>query len=193
MRKKHLFRFNLIEIILAMGVVALGMTAVMALLPPVLNANRDAAGDVIAAEAVSKMITYIDMQARFVKQTDDNEWKTNINDVFASSGKKFNEFSDGILNSKDGTALPVPFACFVSKGNGLYNYILQENNEDYCAANVMVWKEDIPNPHNFGSGGTPRPGYRFFIKISWPGEAPAGADFRQERSFVYDVLRPAVQ
>ena len=83
MRKKHLFRFNLIEIILAMGVVAIGMTAVMALLPPALNANRDATGDAVAVEAASQMIAYIDIQARFVNQETDADWKNGMEEHVA--------------------------------------------------------------------------------------------------------------
>ena len=49
-RKKHLSKFNLVEIVLAIGVVALGMAAVLALLPPALNANRASQGDANTTE-----------------------------------------------------------------------------------------------------------------------------------------------
>ena len=63
-KKRHLSKFNLIEIVLAIGVVALGMTAVLALLPPALNANIDSQGDANAAEIASNVITYIDKIAQ---------------------------------------------------------------------------------------------------------------------------------
>ena len=53
--RKILHRFNMVEIVLAIGVVAFGITGVMALLPPALNANRDTVNDVFVDEAISKM------------------------------------------------------------------------------------------------------------------------------------------
>ena len=194
MRKKHLFRFNLIEIILAMGVVAIGMTAVMALLPPALNANRDAAGDVVAAEIASKMIAYIDMQARFVDQAKAN-WNTAFNlklenfKLESSHTKpKILGLDDDVLASNDLTnQFEPPFTEFVPKSKWLLNYILQENGVNYCAANVVVWYEDKDNSTLRGAAMK-----RFYIKVSWPGEAPNDADYRQERIFVYDLMRPVL-
>ena len=57
--RKILHRFNMVEIVLAIGVVAIGVTGVMALLPPSLNANRDVAADAFAEEAMSKMVALI--------------------------------------------------------------------------------------------------------------------------------------
>ncbi len=53
--RKILHSFNMVEIVLAIGVVAIGVTGVMALLPPALNANRDVAADAFVAEAASKV------------------------------------------------------------------------------------------------------------------------------------------
>ena len=78
--KKHQFRFNLIEIILAMGVVALGMTAVLALLSPALNANRGSLGETVAAEAAANMITYIDRVNQFAAG-ETVEFDTNDTDI----------------------------------------------------------------------------------------------------------------
>ena len=197
MKKKHLFSFNLVEIILAMGVVALGMTAVMALLPPALNANRDAAGDAMAAEAASKMMTWIDLQTQTVNQTSDDTWSDGLKDRFehvsSSSKPKLSDVSDNDLG-KTGSALAAPFDCFHAiSGNIHYTYLQTDAGVDNVPmANVIVWMEDLPEPHNYGTGGTVRPGFRFYIKVCWPAEAPAAFDSRQERTFVYEVLRPIV-
>ena len=201
--KKHQFRFNLIEIILAMGVVALGMTAVLALLSPALNANRGSLGETVAAEAAANMITYIDRVNQFAAgktvefdttdtdpSNDDAEWSSNLENVFSTSapdaipeGKTYNsEFAE-------------PFQCFRSaSGTSWLAYV----PDDVAVANVYVWMKKIekqPNESHDGInqlGTTPnvRSCYRFYIKVSWPADAPPDASFRQERTFVYEVLRP---
>ena len=87
MKKKNPARFNLVEIILAMGVIALGMTAVMALLPPALNANRDAMGDAVAEEVASKMVTYMDFVADTCVNTTagDPAWKSAMESRFPAT------------------------------------------------------------------------------------------------------------
>ena len=47
--------FNMVEIVLAIGVVAFGITGVMALLPPALNAMKNVNYDGFMDEAASKI------------------------------------------------------------------------------------------------------------------------------------------
>lgn len=191
MKKKHLSRFNLIEIILAMGVVALGMTAVLALLPPALNANRDSQGDAVAIEAATNMIAYIDFVATAVvadNQSDDT-WKSGVTSRFTAEDKV--DFAEVATVPTSKLEPPSLFDCFrIVDAGKQWVYVLNEGGTDIAATNVVVWRNEIPNLNNAGAG-TERPGYRFYIRVGWPADAPSDAEYRQERTFVYEIIRPA--
>lgn len=196
MRKIRTAGFNLVEIILAMGVIAIGMSAVMALLPPALNANRNAMGDAVASEVASKMITYIDYVAKNVAMNQsDDDWKGAMETRFP----KYPSTRPGLSaagETPSGTKLPAPFDDFYETtpvNGGKFTYSQTIAGEELSAANILVWCEAIPNVLKYGSGGRERPGYRFYIKVCWPATAPVtgeGAKPRQERIFVYEFLRP---
>ena len=221
--KRHLSKFNLVEIVLAIGVVALGMAAVLALLPPALRANQDSQGDADATEIASNMITYIDSVVQdCAKETsefkkadppldpanDDTTWCTALENRFETAapdknsvevpaeGASFNNILDGLLfsqfNVESGSKDKPKWMTYVktdSEGNKV------------PVANVYVWMKKInyepTTSHEgikgIGTGATVRSGYRFYIKVCWPAEAPANADNRQERTFVHEVVRPVKQ
>ena len=52
-------RFNLVEIVIALGIVAIGVTAVMGFLPMGLNASRDAIADNYAADSGDQLLHYL--------------------------------------------------------------------------------------------------------------------------------------
>ena len=52
-------RFNLVEIVIALGIVAIGVTAVMGFLPMGLNASRDAIADNYAADSSDQLLHYL--------------------------------------------------------------------------------------------------------------------------------------
>ena len=52
-------RFNLVEIVIALGIVAIGVTAVMGFLPVGLNASRDAIADNYAADSSEQLLHYL--------------------------------------------------------------------------------------------------------------------------------------
>lgn len=52
-------RFNLVEVVIALGIVAIGVTAVMGFLPMGLNASRDAIADNYAADSGDQLLHYL--------------------------------------------------------------------------------------------------------------------------------------
>ena len=195
-RKKHLSRFNLVEIVLAIGVVALGMTAVLALLPPALNANRDSQGDSHAAEIASNMVAYIDKTIlECAKDTSEfNTSDTNPNDdetqFVGQLSAKFGTSPGACLEVTSGSCLEAPFDRLKRDNDKMVYSDADSPDEAPAIANVAVWykkADDLYNP----PGSSPeekRAVYRFYIKISWPAEAPV-----QERTFIHEVLRPVKQ
>ncbi|MEA2013580.1 MAG: hypothetical protein U9O87_10990 [Verrucomicrobiota bacterium] len=55
--------FSMIEVVLAMGVIAIGFTAIMGLFPVGLNANRDAVAENFAAHQMDTLLSYMAVQA----------------------------------------------------------------------------------------------------------------------------------
>ena len=61
--------FNMVEIVLALGVVAVGVVSIMALFPIGLNANRDAVARSYSADSVDQFLHYY---AQLLKRSDTN-------------------------------------------------------------------------------------------------------------------------
>ena len=76
-------RYNLVEVILALGVVAIGVVSIMALFPIGANASRDASMETYAANVSDEMLQFIKYRLKEVddddKQDDiDNRWNAMI-------------------------------------------------------------------------------------------------------------------
>ena len=52
-------RYNLVEVILALGVVAIGVVSIMALFPIGANASRDASMETYAANVSDEMLQFV--------------------------------------------------------------------------------------------------------------------------------------
>ncbi len=73
-------RYNLVEVILALGVVAIGVVSIMALFPIGANASRDASMETYAANTADEMLQFVKYRLKEVgdddKQTDiDERWE----------------------------------------------------------------------------------------------------------------------
>ena len=166
-KKRHLSKFNLIEIVLAIGVVALGMTAVLALLPPALNANIDSQGDANAAEIASNVITYIDKIAQEsakdtsefkkvegdtrtaaeIAAADETAWKTTLENHFETTAPAENSVK--VSGESFGNKMAAPFSQFniesgTSTKPGWMTYVKTEaDGTETAVANVYVWMKNI--------------------------------------------------
>jgi len=70
-------RYNLVEVILALGVVAIGVVSIMALFPIGANASRDASMETYAANVADEMLQFVKYR---LKQVDDTDDQQKIND-----------------------------------------------------------------------------------------------------------------
>ena len=218
-RKKHLSKFNLVEIVLAIGVVALGMAAVLALLPPALNANRASQGDANTTEIASNMVTYIDSivqecagkTSEFKKTdppmdpaNDDAVWCSELENRFETEAPAAGTIKVPDENAAFNNALNEFFPQFnVESGSQTkpqwMTYVKTDADGNKTPiANVYVWMKKInyepasshEGINGIGSSANARSCYRFYIKVCWPADAPADADNREERTFVHEVVRP---
>ncbi len=67
---KKIHFFNMIEVLLALAVIAIGMTSILGLFPVGLNASRDAIAQNCSADIADQMITYI----RVMGESSDNAY-----------------------------------------------------------------------------------------------------------------------
>lgn len=73
-------RYNLVEVILALGVVAIGVVSIMALFPIGANASRDASMETYAANVSDEMLQFVKYRLKEVGETDkqtdiDERWE----------------------------------------------------------------------------------------------------------------------
>ncbi len=79
-------RYNLVEVILALGVVAIGVVSIMALFPIGANASRDASMETYAANVSDEMLQFVKYRLKQVDDTDDQQkiddrWKDLIGET----------------------------------------------------------------------------------------------------------------
>lgn len=215
--RKILHRFNMVEIVLAIGVVAFGITGVMALLPPALNANRDTVNDVFVDEAISKMRLLFktffepnfdtcisaELSPYFEKKEDEEKSIANF------QSKCQSDYSPAKMETKKlfdwNEDLHKRFRIF-RDGNVYYLDTVAKDPEEPGAApsptegdtasavHVLLYKEKIPEETvGMGTGQITffseefGEGYRIYMIFSWPVTASWNA--RQKRTVIYDCFR----
>ena len=196
--RKILHRFNMVEIVLAIGVVAFGITGVMALLPPALNANRDTVNDVFVDEAISKM-------RLLFKTFFEPNFDTCISAGNYIAEKAHGEITDAEVANFQSTYSPATMETkklfsdtnlhnlFRIFRDGNVYYLNSVDGETASAVHVLLHKEKIPGEtvgagtgeisflEGFGEG------YRIYMTFSWPVTASWNA--RQKRTVIYDCFR----
>ncbi len=79
-------RYNLVEVILALGVVAIGVVSIMALFPIGANASRDASMETYAANVADEMLQFVKYRLKEVRDDEDqgdidDKWKALIGET----------------------------------------------------------------------------------------------------------------
>jgi hypothetical protein len=200
--------FNMIEVALAMAIIAFGMTSILGLFPVGLNASRAAIAENSGSDAVEQLGAYIKSTAEFSTANFDNYFKTNTSSIYLPDintpnqdtiRDKTKDFLDAVA---DGTA----FTSFRLGNWQLYKcpggvkdiyFVLigPEGERTYdFAAMVRVWK--TPVTARFLAGSTSfvstdtnydySAGINF--EISWPLEKNYYE--RDKRYFYLEANRP---
>ena len=76
MKIKQIHFFNMIEVLLAMTVIAVGMTSILGLFPVGLNASRNAVAQSLSAHVADQMITYLRVMGEASTPSSDSYDKT---------------------------------------------------------------------------------------------------------------------
>lgn len=202
MKRKH--PFNMIEIMLALGVCAIGITSIMVLFPVGSAATRDAAMETYAAHAADQMLHFVKYQAT----NDWDTWVINNTEIPASMTPDAIPLADLADTTKwaytDNAELGYGFYKSSTVANiGVYQLIsargldptdVIDSATDVPPVNsdtidfrglVFVWKEQI----SVNSFSVPYSmGVKFNIKVVWPAELPAPS--RQDALYSLEVFKP---
>jgi len=204
MKKQH---FSLIELMLALGVVAIGVCSIMVLFPIGANASRDASMETFAAQAADQLLNYTKYRLSTQETTTDN-WRTRIGLDGTSSilpDSKPSEAGGGLdcLDSswdRDTTLTTLGLNLFYhgSPNNGLYQLVSYRGNPtgstsisstdiDYRVI-LRLWTSQI----DLNGDGDPdlnqSVAVRLNVEASWPAEIPYAQ--RQTALYTLDVFRP---
>ena len=172
----RILRFNMIEIVLAIGIAAFGITAVVAMIPPALNANRDVSADAFVDEAVSKIGTYVTLQLMY-----QSDWSSACpdenhkpDDVAITASPRANANDHGILGMD----------MWLTSTNGVY-YMEASDGTPFA---VKLWcNSSVSDFYNGSSTGqTLLQGVRIHAEIAWPANR---ATNRTIRTFCWDVFK----
>ena len=191
MKKKF---FNMIEVLLALGVTAVGIMGIMAVIPVTLNANRDASADNLIADVANTRFAKI---AFDVKKDFNANLKNNNDDYY----KKKPSATDLNVKFKSWTPIGVDDdSDFLTDGNMAKDGILYSGTKfamgrsgkaPELTGDILLWKTypgDVigvsDNPKK-----TVRILIRVYMEVSWPSSSPY--EQRKKRVYVREFLDPA--
>lgn len=176
MRKPN--NFTMIELMLALGVCAIGICSIMVLFPIGANANRDAAMETYAANAADQLLHYLQYQLN-------NNWQEQANAIPSAWDKK-----DEIVYSSDGDwTKDENFSNILCSNEPDGAFVIQSIRGDPeivdFRAMLFVWKKQITVnsikiPENIG--------VQLNVQVTWPAELPYAA--RQKALYCLKVFNP---
>lgn len=174
--------FNMIEITIALGVVAVGIVAVVGAFPLAANKTRDAMAETYAAESATQVMAYLENSLR-------SNWSATLGALPTS--KAAATYAGGTLQANTRGSI---YDC----GGGVYRIIRFVDkaplNGEYDAgtddildfeAMMVIWVEQVK------FDGSASLGYdiavRLNAEISWPAQIPAAQ--RQKAFYTTELFR----
>ena len=206
--------FSLIEIAVAMAVAAIGVAAIMALLPVAVKSTSDSVGDTLATDVANSVVAQLDRAA-----WEHFDW---IQGLKTSKPSKFGDTqaANYAKTKMDSESYRIEPSNGLQSGHFAFLFGPPNEPADF-AAEVICWREgtaanmklttlnsktgkfgtpiQVSNiKYPTGSGKAGQPFVRVFIEISWPMTKPYSKGSgnttvypRQSRVFVREYLDPA--
>ena len=187
MRTKHCF--NMVEILLALGVCAIGVCSIMVLFPVGASATRDAAMETYAAHAADQMLHYLKYQLTegglWEELTDGDE--TQILPDLASDPR--NSTDNNNLDALSASWSSTPVTNFDNifahtNNNGIYQIQSIRSGVADFRAIMFVWRSDI----SILGEGRQEVGVTLNVEVTWPAEIPYAN--RQRALYCLEVFNP---
>ncbi len=192
--------FSLIEIVLAIGVLTVGIAAVMSLVPVGLNSYRDAMADNDGAQNAETMLRIL--ENKFTKD------KASFDDLLATSFPKTRyKKAGGVVADIDISSDPTELSSWtlvnsglyeIEVGNGLYGFASPDKDKADFVAHVLIWRDDVHVLEWDGATSTwavkqdasssdlvSTDVVRLNVELSWPVAKPYSS--REKRLFTLEV------
>ncbi len=197
--RKKAKHFTLVEITLAIGIIAMGMVGVMALLPIGFNATRDAIGDNVSSDLADQFLHLMAMQA----QRNSAAWVAWVGPSGSISETKPNNASEELELKAVFPGGATPNADPILPGTSVYAtdktgvFHAEAGNSlvtDFRAV-IAVWKS-VPRiaVYNTDTSAWDHTGYGYNqvaalnMEISWPLEKPYAQ--REKRYCYLEIFKP---
>ncbi len=211
-------QYNLVEVILALGVVAIGVVSIMALFPIGASATRDAAMETYSSNAADEMFHMLQFMALNDGDTLDDSWnkwikadtklgtsKPNYTDDNTDKDKweRLGDSTKGIDGNifqakpaQKGVFLLISHhdssadkdAALADAGDTESDNTITYEKVDFRAV-VLAWKEKVrEDPADAAKDIEFEEAAKLVIEVSWPEEMPYAA--RQKRYFSYEIAKP---
>ena len=162
------YKFNMVEIALAIVVLAIGISSILVLFPIGINASRAAMEENMAPEIEEFVVNYArnEFLKFWLNQKSSNTFTapslfgstypvSSSNPEFLADFNKTDgetEVDSVEVSKKDGTTGTVKAAQLFSKGNGLYKYV-RNTDDGQRVAMVKIWRpaDDLTSDTNNGA------------------------------------------
>ena len=178
MKKKF---FNMIEVLLALGVTAVGIMGIMAVIPVTLNANRDASADNLIADVANTKFAEIAFEAKkdfttglqsygTSKPADPTSW-VSIDEISGFIDSDGNMVNDGIQFHDTKFAMG-------RSGKG-----------PELTGDILLWKTHPSDVVGVSDNPSTKILVRVYMEISWPSSVQY--EQRKKRVYVREFLDPA--
>lgn len=190
--------FSLVEILLALGVVGIGICSVMVLFPVGVSANRDASMETYAAQAADQLLQMLEYRIQVADDDKDPFDATTSTDVLLRTipTSKPSDTTDELDDADKWTAMP-PFEreiFYHTNGSGgtdgLFQFItVSTNSESASVASdgidyrgiLKVWRTD-KNDATDDAVGNHQVSALIHVQASWPAELPEAQRQKEEFS-----------
>jgi type II secretory pathway pseudopilin PulG len=186
-------QFNMIEVVLALGVVAIGAVSLMALFPVGFDAGRNAAAQSFAADSADQFLHWFAARAR-------NDWATFLgggSSLPIPGQKPFSLDANDMEtdNWTGGTQTVTPTLTLTRHTtDGLLKVQMTGNAADFSGI-YRIWKDTVTVPYIDASGVTENPvpldtasAVAVNLEVSWPSQLP----YRRREKHVYrlEIFKP---
>ena len=179
MKPRSTFFFNMVEIVLAIGVIAVGMVSIMALFPVGLSASRDAVGESYATDSADQFLHYMVGVLR-ASSSNWDAFADSSNSAFPTASEPTSwaaVYSGSNLYIEDDASPDEQFYKVIQKAPGT-------SAEDFSGI-YRVWYSGITL--NSTDIGTPI-ALGLNIEVSWPTELPYAQ--RERAQYYREVFNP---
>jgi hypothetical protein len=188
--EKH---FNLVEITLCIGIVAVAITGVMALFPIGFNATRSAIGETYSAYAANQFLAYLARNCNNPTKSYESGTRDFWEEyVYPAPSSAIPETipSESDENNATFTLQSGDTMIYSSDNPGLYRIKQGTSNITDFHATVRIWRSKITNMYIFNQNVSEIDysyAVRFNVEVSWPVEKTY--DKREKRYYCVEVFR----